>query len=203
MMWLAVHEEHLAGERALPPAAAHGLYLRRGTVALDGAALAEDSATARQGGGSLAGEGELWRFTLTREEPAQRHGLVLAHALARDPALPFVLRMDRVDFPPGAVTPKHGHAGPGIRRLLHGLLLAELGEERRRIAAGEAWFEPGPEPVIGRALAPGTAFIRCMALDAELLGQPSFRAWDAAEAAKPRGAQSRPFFDLLLQGLPT
>ena len=32
-----------------------------------------------------------------------------------------------------------------------------------------------------------------------LLGQPTFRAWNAAEAAKPRGAQYRLFFDTLTQ----
>ena len=44
---------------------------------------------------------------------------------------------------------------------------------------------------------PGSAFIRCMVLDAELLGRPTFRAWDAGEAAKPRSTASRLFFDTL------
>jgi hypothetical protein len=46
-------------------------------------------------------------------------------------------------------------------------------------------------------MAPGSAFIRCMVLDQDLLGRPTFRAWSAEEAAKPRSAQSRQFFDTL------
>jgi hypothetical protein len=129
--------------------------------------------------------------------PAEQARLILAHPLPRDPGLPFVLRLDRVDFPPVAETPKHGHAGPGIRRLLAGRLLADFGEEAHRIAPGGAWYETGTDPVVGRVLAPGTGFIRAMVLDAALLGQPTFRTWDAAEAAKPRGAQYRLFFDRL------
>jgi hypothetical protein len=200
MMRLALFEDVLAGPQRLPRGV-RGLYVRRGGVTLDGAPLAEDSAVLTSGAITLDGAGELWRFevsvvpALTRAE--ERPALILAHPLPRDPALPFVLRLDRVDFPPAAETPKHGHAGPGIRRLLSGRLLAEVGEEARRIEAGGAWYETGTDPVIGRVLAPGSAFIRCMVLDAALLGQPSFRAWDAAEAAKPRGAQYRLFFNTL------
>jgi hypothetical protein len=200
MMRLALFEDVLAGPLRLPRAV-RGLYVRRGGVTLDGLPLAEDSAVLTTGAITLDGTGEIWRFevsvvpALTQAE--ERAGLILAHPLPRDPALPFVLRLDRVDFLPAAETPKHGHAGPGIRRLLSGRLLAEVGEAAHRIEAGGAWYETGTDPVIGRVLAPGSAFIRCMVLDAALLGQPSFRAWDAAEAAKPRGAQYRLFFDTL------
>lgn len=194
MMRLALHEEHITGAGVLP-AGAHGLYLRRGALRVDGAALAEDAAMLARGGARLEGAGELWRFSVGA--PEDRTSLVLSHALARDAALPFVLRLDRVDFPPEAETPRHGHAGPGIRRLVSGRLLAELGAETRRVEAGGAWFESADEPVVGRVQAPGTAFIRCMVLDAALLGKPTFRAWSPEEAAKPRGAQYRLFFDTL------
>jgi hypothetical protein len=201
MMRLAVFEELLEDDtRALPPAV-RGLYLRHGSVTLDSVALVPNQAVLARGPGVLAGSGEIWRFDVSEVPvlvaPEERARLVLAHPLDRDPATPFVLRMDRVDFPPAGETPKHGHAGPGIRRLLSGRLLAEIAEEAHRIDPGGAWFETGTDPVIGRVLAPGSAFIRCMVLDVELLGKPTFRAWSAEEAAKPRSASSRLFFDTI------
>ncbi len=195
MMRLGLHEDHVAGRFTLP-AGVHGLYLRRGALRVDGAVLAEAAAVLAPSGAVLEGAGEVWRFTVSATAEA-RATLVLSHALPRDPALPFVLRLDRVDFPPDAETPKHGHAGPGIRRLLAGRLLAELGDETRLIPPGGAWYESGAEPVVGRVLAPGTGFIRCMVLDAGLLGRPTFRAWTPEEALKPRGAAYRLFFDTL------
>ncbi|WP_372622809.1 hypothetical protein [Falsiroseomonas sp.] len=201
MIRLALFEDLLEEEsRALPPAV-RGLYLRHGSVTLDGTPLAPDTAIFATGPAVLAGSGEVWRFDVsdvpTLAAPEEYARLILAHPLQRDAAAPFVLRMDRVDFPPEGATPKHGHAGPGIRRLLGGRLLAEVGEAAHRIDAGDAWFETGFDPVIGRALLPGSAFIRCMVLDAELHGRPTFRAWDAEEAAKPRSTAARQFFDTL------
>lgn len=201
MIRLALFEDVLeGGSLALPPAV-RGLYLRHGSVTLDGVALAPDNAVFAKGAGVLAGHGEVWRFDVsdvtTVAAPEEHARLILAHPLPRDPAAPFVLRMDRVDFPPEGATPKHGHAGPGIRRLVSGRLLAEVGEHAQRIDTGDAWFETGDDPVIGRAMRPGSAFIRCMVLDAGLHGRPTFRAWDAEEAAKPRSTSSRLFFDTL------
>lgn len=201
MMRLALFEERLEGGALVLPNAVHGIYLRHGSVTLDGAPLAPDSGTLAKGAAMLDGTGEVWRFEVADVAPLatpdEHARLILAHPLPRDPAAPFVLRMDRVDFPPEGATPKHGHAGPGIRRLLSGRLLAELGEEAHRIDAGGAWYETGTDPVIGRVMAPGSAFIRCMVLDAELLGRPTFRAWTPEEAAKPRSASYRLFFDTL------
>ncbi len=201
MMRLALFEDRLEGGTRKLPAAVHGLYLRDGSVTLDGAPLAPDSATLVNGSAVVAGRGEVWRFEVSDvqalAEPEEFATLILAHALTRDPAAPFVLRMDRVDFPPEGATPKHGHAAPGIRRLLSGRLLAEVGAATHRINAGDAWFETGDDPVVGRAMLPGSAFIRCMVLDPALLGRPTFRAWNAEEAAKPRSTASRLFFDTL------
>ena len=202
MMRLALFEERLEGAALALPPAVHGIYLRHGSVTLDGVPLASDTGTFAKGGATLAGTGEVWRFEVADRRvlaaPEEYARLILAHPLPRDPTMPFVLRMDRVDFPPEGATPKHGHAGPGIRRLLSGRLLAEVGDEAHRIDPGGAWFETGTDPVIGRVMAPGSAFIRCMVLDPELLGRPTFRAWSAEEAAKPRSASSRLFFDTLI-----
>lgn len=201
MMRLALLEDVLDGGTLVLPDAVHGLYLRHGDVTLDGAPLLPDSGTLVKGAAVLAGSGEVWRYEVadraTLAAPDEYARLILARPLDRDPAAPFVLRMDRVDFPPEGATPKHGHAGPGIRRLLSGRLLAEVGDEVHRIEPGGAWFETGTDPVVGRVMAPGSAFIRCMVLDPDLLGRPTFRAWSAGEAAKPRSAAYRLFFDTL------
>ena len=49
------------------------------------------------------------------------------------------------------------------------LPVAKSRKNRWRIDTGGAWYETGTDPVIGRVMAPGSAFIRCMVLDAELL----------------------------------
>ncbi len=181
--------------RLLP--AARAIYIRRGTVEVEGLGpIGADDCRLLVGPATLRGEAEVWCFEIAADwDEADRDRIVLAALLHRDPAAPIVLRADRVDFPPDAVTPRHGHAGPGIRRLLHGRLSAAIGEEVHRIDPGQAWFETGHDPVVGRNLAPASAFVRGMALDPVLHGKPTFRAWDGAEAVKPRGVKPRLFFD--------
>jgi hypothetical protein len=202
---LALTEDFLAPgqELSLLPAA-RAIYLRRGTVEVVSAngrfILHEDSCALAVGAVTLAGDGEAWCFEVAGDwdEAADRARVVLAVLLDRDPAAPVLLRADRVDFPPGAVTPRHGHAGPGIRRLLHGRLLAELGGETRRIEPGQAWFESGDDPVVGRTLAPASAFVRGMALDVALLGRPTFRPWTDHDATLPRAVTARLFLDAVV-----
>ncbi|HYF07279.1 MAG TPA: hypothetical protein VD970_06630 [Acetobacteraceae bacterium] len=184
------------------------LYLRRGACRLDGSALAEDGAVLCREGATLAGEGELWRFEIAavpegwRVPASSRAGLLLARRLARDPDRPFTLRLDRVDFAPDAETPAHGHHGEGIRRLLAGQLLMEIGPLTQRLDAGRAWFETGAEPVVARALLPDTGFIRCMVLDGTMLGRSSFKAWTQEEARKPRNVTYRQYLDIVVRLAP-
>lgn len=181
---------------ALSPAA-RAVYVRRGTMEVEGVGtIREDDCRLVVGAATLRGEGEVWCYEAAAAwDDADRGRIVLAVLLPRDPAAPLLLRADRIDFPPGGETPKHGHAGPGIRRLLHGRLSAEIGDHTFRIDPGRAWFEAGPDPVVGRNLAPSSGFVRGMALDVALLGKPTYRAWDETEAAKPRGVAPRLFFD--------
>ena len=187
---------------ALAPAA-RAIYVLSGrvTIAQDGAetTLTEDSGALIVGAATLAGDGVIWGYEATRSLAAPDPRRTILHVrLPRDPDAPVLLRADRVDFPPDAVTPRHGHAGPGIRRLLAGRLFAEIGDTHRRIDAGEAWFESGLEPVVGRNIAPASAFVRCMVLDPDLLGRPTFRPSSAEDAAKPRAVGYRQFFDTIV-----
>jgi hypothetical protein len=191
------------GQRLVLKPAARALYMRRGraVIAHDGTEtlLTEDSCALIVGAVTLAGEGTVWGYEATRDLTAPDPLRTVLHVtLPRDPNAPMLLRADRVDFPPGAVTPRHGHAGPGIRRLLAGRLFAEIGETHRRIDAGEAWFESGLEPVVGHNIAPASAFVRCMVLDPDLLGRPTFRAASPEDAAKPRAVGYRQFFDTIV-----
>lgn len=191
------------GQRLALKPAARALYMRRGRVVIaqDGTEtiLTEDDCALIVGAATLTGSGVVWGYEATRDLAAPDPLRTVLHVrLPRDPDAPVLLRADRVDFPPGAVTPRHGHAGPGIRRLLAGRLFAEIGGTHRRIDAGEAWFESGAEPVVGHNIAPASAFFRCMVLDPDLLGRPTFRAISPEDAAKPRAVGYRQFFDTIV-----
>ncbi|MEO3470561.1 hypothetical protein AAFN86_01755 [Roseomonas sp. CAU 1739] len=184
----------------LPPAV-RALYLRDGEAVIGERRLTADEAVFSADRVVVTGTGTLWRFEVTarpdgwQPSPEERMRLLLARPLLRDPALPFVLRLDRVNFTPGVETPRHGHHGQGIRRLLDGRLLLTIGERVERRQPGEAWFETGEEPVAARGLLPGTAFIRALVMDAALQGQSSFRAWTPEDATRPRGVTYRLYLD--------
>jgi len=152
----------------------------------------------------IEGSGELWTFEVRATEitaftAADQARCILAHTIELDPQSPFVMRADRVEFPAGMETPRHGHKAAGIRRLYRGRLVAEIGDELRRIAEGDAWFETGRDPVVGRNVAPTSAFVRVMVLPIALHGQPTFIAWDALESAKPRGTVRTEYFDTVVR----
>jgi quercetin dioxygenase-like cupin family protein len=99
----------------------------------------------------------------------------------------WLMRHDRVDFPPGGIAYRHTHPGPGIRYLLHGSLRIESGGETHDYAAGEAWFESGPEPVLATASADEeTAFVRVLLLPGEWAGRRTIRYVDPADDERPR-----------------
>jgi len=200
---MALHEDILGAPRSLPPAL-RILYGRSGAITVDGEPLADDSARLTQDAVTLAGRGEVWRYELCavpdawRAPADARDTLLLARILRRDPRQPFNLRLDRVTFAPGFETPVHGHHGQGIRRLIAGRLFMEIGPQTHRLDAGRSWFETGEEPVIARGLDPGTSFLRCMVLDAGMLGRSSFRAWTAADEGRPRNVAYRPYLDTVV-----
>jgi quercetin dioxygenase-like cupin family protein len=194
-----------AGQSLSMPARPCAVFARRGPIRVTeaGSAVVLETGQCRlfEAAISLHGPGEAWTFELSAAgdkmavAEAERPRVILARLIDRDPNQKVIVRADRVDFPPGAVTPKHGHKGPGIRRLIEGRLLAEIGQQAHRTDAGDAWFETGVDPVVGRNIAPTSAFVRVMVLDPALLGEPTFIPWTPEEAAKPRGTDRTPFFD--------
>ncbi len=122
--------------------------------------------------------------------------LTLAHAVELGDPGGYLMRCDRVDFPPGGIAYTHVHRGPGIRCLLAGGIRVEVNGKGHDIAPGGAWFEAGPDPVLALASqsAP-TAFARVMILPRELKGKSSIRYVKAEDADKPKLQTYRVFVD--------
>ena len=99
----------------------------------------------------------------------------------------WILRCDRVDFPPGGIAHRHVHPGGGIRRILFGELTIDRDGDTRTYTAGESWHEGADDPVLAMASASeDTAFVRVMVLPAEWAGRRTIRYVDPADEDKPR-----------------
>ena len=115
-------------------------------------------------------------------------GPSLVWTLVRSPGPgEWLLRCDRVDFPPGGVAHRHVHPGPGIRRLLHGELTIARDGATHTYRAGESWFEDADDPITATASPrEETAFVRVLLLPGEWAGKRTIRYLDPADEEKPR-----------------
>ena len=186
------------------------IYVREGDAQIraggQAAGLAADSAwhggepvtvSAGTAGASLL------RYEISGGAPAKdasssgvESSLTLKQEVALDDPGGYLMRCDRVDFPPGGIAYTHVHRGPGIRCLLKGSIRIETNGGSHDIAPGGAWFESGPDPVL--ALASKTehsAFARVMILPRELKGKSSIRYVKAEDADKPKLQTYRMFVD--------
>jgi len=122
---------------------------------------------------------------------------LLSVALALDRGQAWLLRCDRVDFPPGAIAYRHSHPGPGIRCLLFGAIEIETEGRKTRYGPLGAWFESGPEPVVAVASSEAaTAFVRVMLLPREWRGKRTIRYVDPADDERPKLQQAKVYFDV-------
>jgi quercetin dioxygenase-like cupin family protein len=144
------------------------------------------SNTATFGGGTANGHALTW--TVAEDEDP---GAKLDAAVELDPSTGWVMRCDRVDFPPGGVAHTHTHPGPGIRCLLNGEIRIETEGRTETYGPFEAWFEAGPEPVFAAASeSEDTGFVRVLLLPSEYAGQRTIRYVDPADAEKPKTQQA-------------
>jgi hypothetical protein len=121
---------------------------------------------------------------------------LLAAEVELDPAAEWLLRLDRVDFPPGGVAYRHTHPGPGIRCLLFGSIRIESGGETHEYGPFEPWFESGPEPVYAAAAASeASAFVRAMLLPREWEGKRTIRYVDPTDEEKPKLQRATVFLE--------
>ena len=99
----------------------------------------------------------------------------------------WLMRHDRIDFPPGGIAYRHTHPGPGIRHLLFGSHSDRVGRRDAGVRPGEPWFESGPEPVVATASATEeSAFVRVLLLPAEWAGKRTIRYVDPADEDRPK-----------------
>lgn len=178
----------------MQPDTVSAIFARQGEAVVVDERVAEDGAAFALAGEALSTSGCAWLFELGPAEARLRREEGLQPILSRIATAPegeLILRIDRVGSAAGAQTPAHRHRGPGIRRLVSGLLHAEVGGHFDRIGPGQAWFESGREDVVGTNVSGGdNSFVRVMLLPSELAGGvSSFVAASPVDAAKPRAAQ--------------
>jgi hypothetical protein len=125
--------------------------------------------------------------------------MVLEPELDLEPGAGYLMRCDRVDLPPAAIAYTHTHQGPGIRCLLNGGFNVEVAGQTTTIAAGEAWFEAGPDAVLAWAPddAPGE-FSRVMILPRSLKGLSSLRYVVEDDGDKPKLQKYTIFVDTFI-----
>jgi len=143
------------------------------------------------GAGSL--EGHVLRWELGEVDEA---GAKLSAEVRPDPARAWLLRCDRVDFPPGGAAQLHTHPGPGIRCLLRGEIRIESEGRSTTYRPTEPWFESGPDPVFAAASErEATAFVRVLLLPREWAGRRTIRYVDPEDEAGPRTQRATVFLD--------
>jgi quercetin dioxygenase-like cupin family protein len=133
------------------------------------------------------GQARVGGHALVWELGGDAAGAALAAEVELDPAVGWVVRCDRIDFPPGGIAHRHVHPGPGIRRLLFGELRIDAEGNARSIGPGGAWFEGPDYPVLATASpTEDTAFVRVLLLPREWEGKRTIRYLDPADEAKPK-----------------
>lgn len=196
-----------AGARlSLPDPCPRVLYVRLGSLTARSGAIVTTLApnSAWYGKGScevVAGNAgsEIYRWELRHEPATSGATSALRAALTLDPKSAYLMRCDRVDFPPRGIAYTHTHQGPGIRCLLAGDIRIRVSGKEQLVRPGEPWFEAGPDPVLALASErEPTAFARVMVLPAELRGKSSIRYVLPEDADKPKRQTYQLFVDDLI-----
>jgi quercetin dioxygenase-like cupin family protein len=145
------------------------------------------------GAAEVEGHALVWQLDATEEDA---EGALLSRPVPFDPFADWVLRCDRVDFPPGGVAYRHVHPGPGIRYLLEGRLDVHTEGRMSSYGPGGTWFEAGPEPVLAEASQHhATAFVRVLLLPAEWVGKRTIRYVDTADEDRPKLQTARVYLE--------
>ncbi len=150
--------------------------------------------------GVVTGPGNHVVYDVERDEAhfgaARIAGRALVWKLTGRPEGDWLIRCDRVDFPPGGVAHLHTHPGPGLRVLLQGRIRIETEGASHEYGPFEWWYETGPDPVHATASATEeTAFVRVLVLPAEWAGKRTIRYVDPADEDKPKLQRARVYFE--------
>ena len=173
------------------------------------ASLAPNSAWQGRLGITLTGGSKgvtLLRWELSTSEPTLLAGTGIASVLtlAGEPrieaGIDYLMRCDRVDFPPGGVAFTHTHQGSGIRCLQEGRIRIETQGKDFWVEPGNAWFETGPDPVFAQTRSDGPShFVRVMILPQAIRGKSSIRYIKPEDADKPKTQTYQVFTDEPIQ----
>lgn len=180
--------------------------LRATGDALDGSFGANSAFHARMAlqlkAGHLATTLLRWELAATAGAPAPAQGpgirstLLLEAEMALDRGQRWLLRGDRVDFPPGGEALTHTHRGGGIRCLLFGGITIHTSGSVHDYGPLQPWYEAGPDPVYAAAsTTEASAFARVMILPGELLGKSSITYVNAEDLDKPKSQKYQVFID--------
>ena len=196
---------------ALPAAKVRAIYvvsggLRVRSAALNGA-LGANSAVFPAAGTEFAG-GHLptvalrWELVAAGAPETLLAGAgvatkrLLAAPMTLDRDRKWLLRGDRVDFPPGGEALTHTHRGGGIRCLLAGTIRIDTQGTSHSYGPLGAWFEAGPDPVYAKASdTQDSGFARVMILPRELAGKSSISYVNPEDLARPKSQRYQVFID--------
>ena len=118
------------------------------------------------------------------------------YRIEREPGDHYLIRCDRVNFPPGGEALTHVHAAPGVRCLLQGMFYLDTGGHQMVLTPGSTWLELGPEEVYARASDDEAAsFVRVMIIPREYRGRSTITYTRAEDQDKPKSQQYQRYFD--------
>jgi hypothetical protein len=144
-----------------------------------------DANEASIGAVSTSGHALVW------ELGGDGRGALVSADVALDPDLDWLIRCDRVDFPPAGVAHLHTHPGPGIRCLLFGSIRIDTEGRSDSYGPFQGWFERGLDPVFAAASPDEeTAFVRVMLLPREWRGKRTIRYVNRDDADLPKTQRS-------------
>ena len=210
---LSLHKLDIAPGAAIAPngRAIDAIYVVSGGLRLKSAAFhgalgansaLHTSAALELAGGSLPTVALHWELSpqgsarVASGSPGVTASTLLTSTLELDPQARYLLRCDRVDFPPAGEALRHTHQGGGTRCLLFGGIEIETKGARHAYRPLEAWFEAGPDPVYAAASrAEPSAFVRVMVLPRSLLGKSSISYVNPEDLAKPKSQRYQVFID--------
>jgi hypothetical protein len=212
----AMHKLRLYTDHLEPGASSAALartnrtvYVAEGSAIIRGGGIAAALGVnaARQGNANITvtagsqGAG-LLRWELSADGPqllagsGLRSQLTLEAAPRIEAGVEYLMRCDRVDFPPGGVAFTHTHQGSGIRCLQSGRIRIDTQGQDFWVEPGGAWFETGSDPVFAETWPNGTShFIRVMILPRAIRGKSSIRYVNAEDQDKPKTQKYQVFAD--------
>ncbi len=182
------HDQVITGGASSPLPTAHRMiYVRHGSVAVNGQAMKADEAIYCDGAVTLqaaADWSQVWRWELALPNAAPTQlegngvlsGLRMSHVithLALIDGSRWLFRLDQITSAAGRIADRHQHPGPGIRCLVEGTFNAEqAGHSARGLYPGDAWWETGPDTVVAwGSMQMHARFLRGMILPVEWEGK--------------------------------